>query len=309
MGKKSKAKGSRKGSKKSSTPSTAKKNKKGRNGGDDPFGSKPSEGAYDDSAKSIYQLYKAATDQFKARLSGLVPARIFASDNVQNFMDAVDYVKDNGIPVDGSLLRNLRVAVSVREKYTSRLEGGGDEGHAYFVLVLNYCLQVLKSCVRGGEGAARSEDVSCDDAEEQNEQLENRFGALALEADGHDGAEADEDDDDDDDDKPAVRPAATEKVYTYEDLLHIPDRTKCMHLIYTIAFRADQVRETFGKGVKEFLREGVDDEGMATTLTTMGITLSGMLLDVERVEKSLYIDCPDLAECKYQCGHARACWL
>ena len=128
MGKKSKAKGSQK----SFPPPTAKKKKqKNRNGGDDPFGSsrrKPSESEGAGDAKSIYEVYKAATDQFKERLSGLVPARIFASDNVQNFMDAADYVKDNGIPVDGSLLRNLRVAVSVRQKYASRLEGGGGRG-------------------------------------------------------------------------------------------------------------------------------------------------------------------------------------
>lgn len=73
-----------------------------------------------------------------------------------------------------------------------------------------------------------------------------------------------------------------------------------------MAFQAQQVRETFGKGVKEFLREGVDDGEMAKNLTTIGITLSGLLLDVERVESSLYLACPDLKECEYQCGHNRA---
>lgn len=38
--------------------------------------------------------------------------------------------------------------------------------------------------------------------------------------------------------------------------------------------------------MKEFLREGVDDGEMAKNLTTIGITLSGLLLDVDRVENS-----------------------
>ena len=120
-------------------------------------------------------------------------------------------------PLRATRQQGLARYPSVRQKYASRLEGGGDEGHAYFVLVLNYCLQVLKRCVRGdGEGAARSGESRSDDAEEQNEQLENRFKALAMEEDGCDGAEDDDDDDNEEGDEPAVRPAATEKVYTYE---------------------------------------------------------------------------------------------
>ena len=96
--------------------------------------------------QSIYYVYKAATTRFKDQLANLIPAKTFNLDYVKSFLDAADYIKENDISIDDSILQNLRLAISVRKKYAQNLVDGGDEGHSYFLLVLNYCLRVLRQC-------------------------------------------------------------------------------------------------------------------------------------------------------------------
>jgi hypothetical protein len=62
-------------------------------------------------------------------------------------MDAVDYVVEQQIPIPSVLLEDCRISLQFRKKYSKKLDGGGDEGHEFLILILNYCFQSLKPLV------------------------------------------------------------------------------------------------------------------------------------------------------------------
>jgi hypothetical protein len=66
-----------------------------------------------------------------------------ADDRVQSLVDAVDHLhtstKSN---VPSQLIKDLRAAIQFRKRIALGYKEG-DEGHAYFLTVLKYCLQVL----------------------------------------------------------------------------------------------------------------------------------------------------------------------
>ena len=321
MGKKARSKAS---AKKKPGPSggggrgTKKKNKQSA----DPYGAKPSasqkqnHNGNDNNGdigvhSSVYQVYKTATLRFKEQLTKLVPAAIFKKDYVQSFLDAADYVNDNDVAVDADLLSNLRVAISVRKKYSRRLEDGGDEGQAYFLLVLNYCLQVLKRCSSGKGSKVRKVADDIDD-ENKNDELPdetffNKFGALSMDAadvEQESDSEAEDSSDDDNGDTPAARPQPpSNKEYTYNDLMSFPNRTKCLFLFDTMAYHASKFSVGM-RNLKETMRMEANGEykteNLAGELIMMGAFANSMVLDVQNLETSLYLECPALGESPYQ---------
>ena len=135
MGKKSKATSKKKSASKSGGRNAGggcggNSTKKSKKTAANPFGAEePLSQKEDAYQKSIYHVYKAATLAFKEKISALVPKNIFKDDQVQSFVDAADYIKDNNILVeDDGIFRNLKLAISVRKKYSKRLLDGGDEG-------------------------------------------------------------------------------------------------------------------------------------------------------------------------------------
>jgi hypothetical protein len=135
------------------------------------------EGGEDKLAGGLYGVYKRATQRFKDGLAALVPAEIFAEDRVQTIMDAVDYIMEQNIAISSLLLEDCRISLSFRKKYSKRMDDGGDEGHEYFILVLNYCYQSLKPLVPKITQAAAKEnarqfhftDLDLSDSEEEEE--------------------------------------------------------------------------------------------------------------------------------------------
>ena len=58
----------------------------------------------------------------------MVSYNIFQNDDFKSFLDAADYIKDFGVTIKDSMLKDLQVAISVRKKYSERLTDRGDEG-------------------------------------------------------------------------------------------------------------------------------------------------------------------------------------
>jgi hypothetical protein len=167
-------------------------------------------------AGGLYGVYKRATQRFKDGLAERVPPEIFAYDRVQSIMDAVDYVVEQKIAISSVLLEDCRISLSFRKKYAKRITGG-DEGHEYFILVLNYCFQSLKPLVPRVQRKALKAKA---------EQV--HFTDLQL-------SDSEEDEEDDQDLVTTVRkperPKDPSHDYTFEDLLKGTDRLQaCVFL-------------------------------------------------------------------------------
>ncbi len=134
-------------------------------------------------AGGLYNTYKRATQRFKDGLAELVPDELFAHDRVQTMMDAVDYIVEHQIMIPFIVVEDCRSALQFRKKYSKQMNGGGDEGHEYFILILNYCFRSLKPLVHRAtktvehvkENAKRFHftDLELSDSEEETEQDED----------------------------------------------------------------------------------------------------------------------------------------
>ncbi len=245
--------------------------------------------------QSIYQVYKAATTRFKEQLANLIPAKTFDLNLVNSFLDAADYISENDIPIDDSILRNLRLAISVRKKYAQNLVDGGDEGHSYFVLVLNYCLGVLKQC----KIVSRPKnDNSKKDDEDDSDEFCNRFDALSMLED-----DEDEDSEGEDEDITSTRPEPPSKEYSYDDLMHFPDQAKCLLFFETIAFFAHDYTRLL-KNLKETMRMEAKGEFpteyVPVEVLCQGISANLMIRNIQELENELYVECPALKESPYR---------
>ena len=251
--------------------------------------------------QSIYHVYKAATTRFKDQLANLIPAETFNLDIVNSFLDAADYIKDNKIPIDDSMLRNLRLAISVRKKYSQNLVDGGDEGHSYFLLVLNYCLQVLKQCKLNSR--LELSNNKKDDKDEINcdaENFCNRFDALSMLDDINEDEDSDEEEDRD---ITSERPEPPSKEYSYNDLMHFPDRAKCLLFIDTMAYHAHEYSRVL-KNLKETMRMEAKGEYSTKTLPVeimcQGIAANSIIRNIQHLENELFAECPALNDSPYR---------
>jgi hypothetical protein len=136
---------------------------------------------------SAYQVYKRATADFKAGLQDLVPPKILAPNQVQNLIEAVQYIRDNAIGVPISLMRHLLTALRIRKLVSSyyaayskqshpgKAVRGCDDGHAYFIEALTYCRDALYPLLV----VPKREDEKNEDGNSETEQVsKNRFDAL-----------------------------------------------------------------------------------------------------------------------------------
>ena len=164
---------------------------------------------------TIYERYKQATDRFKYALEQMVPSSIFAdATKVQCLLDAVDYLHaqsqqhqqqqqqlpDNSVEgntavhIDVQIMDDLKTAISFRKRVMKSFYRGGDDGHYYFVEVLNYCWVTLKplAYLSSSSSAAQDRTTSSQPNAHQHQSknntdnnnhdpISNRFGALSLE--------------------------------------------------------------------------------------------------------------------------------
>jgi hypothetical protein len=79
------------------------------------------------------------------QLQAMVPPEIFQnSKSVHTIMDATDYIVEHNMKVNARFLNDLRFTIRVRKRVAQFQYDGGDQGHAHFITVLEYCWRVLK---------------------------------------------------------------------------------------------------------------------------------------------------------------------
>ena len=145
---------------------------------------------------TIYDRYKQATERFQNALEQMVPSSIFEHATAQCLVDAVDYLHEQSQqqplspppPSQIDLLQvmdDLKTAISFRRRVAKNFYQGGDEGHSYFVQVLNYCWITLKPIVY--QSTIYSSSSSSRNPNNPNhprngvDPMVNRFSALSME--------------------------------------------------------------------------------------------------------------------------------
>jgi hypothetical protein len=242
-------------------------------------------------AGDLYSIYKHATRRFKNGLAELVPHKIFAKDRVQTMMDAVDYIVEQNITISYLLLEDCRISLSFREKYAKKIiidGGGGDEGHEYFILVLNYCFQSLKPLVPRSQRKAIQKKAKqfhftdlqlSDDSEGETEENDDQVSTTRV--------------------RKPERPQDPTHVFKFEDLLKGTDRLQaCVFL--------DSVDRAMGcisfayKTLKGNMRRLEIDEPeeaayLMEDIMEAAVTTNFCIRQVQLMEAELQLDHPHLS--------------
>lgn len=237
-------------------------------------------------AGGIYSIYKRATQRFKDGLAALVPSEIFAQDRVQTVMDAVDYIVDQQVLIPAVLLEDCRISLSFRKKYSKKLEGGSDEGHEYFILVLNYCFRSLKPLVSKVARMASKEnakqfhftDLELSDSEDDEEEEALPTTARKLE-----------------------RPKEPNHEFTWEELFRGPDRLQACAFLDSLDGAMETVAVSY-KALKHNLHQlGIqrtEDAQKAFVLIEdimeAAVTTNFSIRQVQLMEEELKLDHPHL---------------
>lgn len=194
----------------------------------------------------LYDQYKNATQRVKETLQRLCPSALFHEDRVHDFVRGADYIAERALQVPTKLLHDLKTAIRVRQRVAEAFPEGGDEGHAYFVQVLNYCYYMLKPLQDDGRHARSRMESGQSEKQEGGEEagLNNRFHILTV--------EEDEDDEEMDEDTypnvgPVSRPLEPQNPYSIShDLVRGSDRFQaCIfldNLDKLMSFNVDQYR-------------------------------------------------------------------
>ena len=213
---------------------------------------------------TIYQRYKQATERFKDTLLQLVPSVSTMTSNnsytVQSLLEAVDYLREQTERNEANLILqsssehnllqmmdDLKTAISFRQKVTrsyyrsnyhtknnsnddsNSSSYDGDEGHYYFVQVLNYCWITLKPIVRQymdnrKKGTSSQTHPKKNKDDNDLDPLHNRFSALSVDDVLDDSDTIDTTPTSSTDTTTPVRPVLpTTKEYTLHDLTHGDD--------------------------------------------------------------------------------------
>jgi hypothetical protein len=195
----------------------------------------------------LYDQYKNATQRVKETLQRLCPSALF-HDRVHDFVRGADHIAEKALQVPAKLLQDLKTAIRVRQRVAEAFPEGGDEGHAYFVQVLNYCYYMLKPLQDGdGQQARRHMESGQTKKQEGGEEagLNNRFDILTVEEDEEEDEETDEDNYANI--GPVSRPPEPENPYSIShDLVRGSDRFQaCIfldNLDKLMSFNVDQYR-------------------------------------------------------------------
>jgi hypothetical protein len=198
-------------------------------GDDDTSGNLPPQHSLlEHSKNSLYARYKRGTQRFKDALESKVPSIIFQSGHVKALADAAEYFVEHNLKVEPQLLRDLKVSILVRKRFADDRVGGGDEGHAYMIQVLEYCWSILapryhrEARVTVAEAEGKTDEIS----------FRNRFDKLSTDSDD------DTDFDDNEDDLPSSPlPRPEETVPTrlsLQELINGTDRMDTILFLFSI---------------------------------------------------------------------------
>lgn len=171
---------------------------------------------------TLYSRYKKATMRFKEAVESMVPSAFYGEGNTEQLMDAAEYIaNDENILLDATFMQDLRLTLRVRKRVANSIEGGGDEGHAFFIAVLEYCWRSLLVKWKQQRGLSDNKNEGGKD-----DKFANRFDALAIDND-MDIVDENETGTTPKDTKEIARPK-TEKAelqkLTFQDILYGDDR-------------------------------------------------------------------------------------
>jgi hypothetical protein len=124
---------------------------------------------------NLYSRYKKATMRFKEAVEAMVPSEVYCEGNTEQLMDAAEYIaNDENVFLEPTFMQDLRLTLRVRKRVARSMEGGGDEGHAFFIEILEYCWKSLLVKWK------RQRGILDNSKEAEDEKFANRFDALSI---------------------------------------------------------------------------------------------------------------------------------
>lgn len=242
----------------------------------------------DGNRKGLYGVYKRATQRFKEGLVAMVPGHIFAVDGVQALMDAVDFLVEKQKRIDSALLADCRTSLQFRKRHSKTFEGGGDKGHGYFILVLNYCYLSLKKLVTK-HSSQQSEDGATDVKDTQF-----RFTDLHVDSDSDEEETDHSGNNEDATTKRLERPTGPEEEFTIEDLIDSTDRFKACIFLSEVENVMGMVSGTYETTKANMVACKKDATFFMGCLVTTGVVTNFAIHEVMLLEAELKVECPHL---------------
>jgi hypothetical protein len=261
-------------------------------GDDDPSGNLPLQHSLlEHSKNSLYARYKRGTQRFRDALESKVPSIIFQSGHVKALADAAEYFVEHNLKVEPQLLRDLKVSILVRKQFADDWVGGGDEGHAYMIRVLEYCWSILAPRYQ------RESRVAVAEAEEKTDEISfcNRFDKLSTDSDD------DTDFDDSEDDLPSSplpRPEETLPTrLSLQELIDGTDRMDTILFLFSIDELMSFVSLQYSK-LKE-ASAGIQNEGYPPSviieqIMEASVATNFAIQEVASLEQMFTLDHPHL---------------
>eukprot|EP00980_Cylindrotheca_fusiformis_P008033 scaffold1709_cov95-Cylindrotheca_fusiformis.AAC.5 len=183
---------------------------------------------------TLYARYKKATVRFKEAVESMVPKSVYGGGSTEELMDAAEYIVENDVVLDRTFMQDLKLTLRVRKRVAKSLDGGGDEGHAFFIQVLEYCWKSFLVKWKQQQNISDDPIPSSEfDKTSDGKKFRNRFDALSIE-DNLDMGEEDEndyypDEDDDTDANATIARPKTENTHlqnlSFQEILYGDDRS------------------------------------------------------------------------------------
>jgi hypothetical protein len=242
---------------------------------------------FDNSKDSIYLSYKKSTQRFKDALQSRVPPEIFASGSVGDLVDATDYVVKEDVEVDDSLVDDLKHSIRVRKR-SALAHGGGDDGHLYFIEVLEYCWSFLAPRRNRNRAQMASEQDPC------NQPVTNRYEHLSAEG----GANDDSDNEDDLPQSPHSRPEPSSNMSrTLQELISGTDNDNILYFLFRLhelmrlnAWHFSNLKDAEGRAREQNLPTNTVAFEMMQASMVANLTIQ----QVVSLEQAFYHDHPHL---------------
>jgi hypothetical protein len=232
---------------------------------------------------SLYSRYKDATKRFVHYMINAVPNSIEGNRNSVHFLvTAAEWMEGAGFQIETSILRSLKLAIRMRSKVAKSIYGDGDVGHRHFLLVLQYCWQVLSSL-------PKSETSKHIIVEEEAAAEENRFAALMEEDDILEEVQ----DEDAFPTSPVPRPEMeTDIPLTIDELLRSDERNDCVLFLMTLdelmAYISDQYQAVM-KNYANNKATGVPESNILEILLEAAVSTNMAIQQVQQLEMDLQV--------------------
>ena len=240
---------------------------------------------------SVYSRYKDATNRFVKFLLGNTPESVPGNRNSVDFLiTAAEWMEENRFLIEKAVLVHLKLAIRMRARVAKSVYGGGDKGHRHFLLVLQYCWQILSALPKTSTSTSTKQAQETKDMEE-----DNRYAAFMSE----DDELSDEADEEAFPKTPVPRPSmdANATPLTLDQLLRSDERNDAVLFLFTLdeimGYISDQYKSVT-KNVMENKRIGVPESNIVEMLLESGVSTNMAIQQVQQLEMDLQAQYPHL---------------